>query len=214
MNEGRIGHASIAAGDEGRLLKQRRHQTRWVVLACAPLLVVSAPLMTSRWLSEVLESLGVLCILICIVLRAWSAVYIGGRKGRELIQVGPYSVVRNPLYLASFIGLVGCALLSGMFTLLILGAIAFAAYYRVTIAREEEYLRVRHGAVYDAYLQAVPRWWPNLAHWRDVPQVSTSPSLIAKHVLESSYFFGAFFFFEATRLLQEAGIVPVLIRLP
>lgn len=214
MDDSRIGPASIALGDEGRLLKQRTRRTRRLVWAIAPLLVVSAPLITTQWVLVLLDMLGILCLIACIVGRTWSAIYIGERKGRELVQVGPYSVVRNPLYLSSFIGMIGAALLSGMFTLLILAVIAFAAYYRVTIAREEEYLRERHGAAYDAYARAVPRWRPRLSGWRDVPRVSTSPALVLKHLRESSFFFLSFFFFESIRLLHDAGIVPVLIRLP
>jgi len=214
MDDLRIGPASIALGDEGRLLKQRARRTRWLVCAIAPILAVSAPLIMTRWVLALLEMLGVLCLIACIVGRTWSAVYIGERKGRELVQVGPYSVMRNPLYLSSFVGTVGAALLSGMITLLVLAVIAFAAYYRATIAREEEYLRERHGPAYDAYARIVPRWWPNLSTWRDVPRVGTSPSLVLKHLRESSFFFFSFFFFEGVRLLHDAGIVPVLIRLP
>ena len=38
-------------------------------------------------------------ILICILGRTWATLYIGGQKQRELVTKGPYSVVRNPLYL-------------------------------------------------------------------------------------------------------------------
>jgi protein-S-isoprenylcysteine O-methyltransferase Ste14 len=179
-----------------------------------PFVAVCAPLATTPWVLEPLKMLGLVCLVACMVGRAWSALYIGERKRHELICVGPFSIVRNPLYVSSFLGTIGAAMQSGMFTLLALAILGFAAYHRVTVAREEEFLRERHGPAYDAYMRAVPRWWPKLSGWRDAPRVSLAPSLVLKYLGESSFFFLPVFFFEGVRALQEAGIVPVLLRLP
>ena len=42
--------------------------------------------------------------------RLWCSVYIAGKKNRELVKVGPYSVCRNPLYFFSLVGAIGAAL--------------------------------------------------------------------------------------------------------
>lgn len=200
--------------DDALLLKQRTRQTRWLALALVPALVVSAPLFTTWWLREILEALGVMCLAACVAGRAWTAVYIVGRKGRELVTLGPYSAVRNPLYVASFIGLIGCTLISGMVTLLAIAVLVFVFYYRTTVSREEVYLHRRHGAAYEAYVRAVPRWWPNLSAWREAPAVTTDPHVVLTNLRDSSVFFLVFAAFEAVHVLQQAGIVPVLIRLP
>jgi len=214
MSEPPIGPAAIALRDERRQLKQRTRRTRWLVWALVPFIAVCAPLVTTPWVLVPLKMFGLLCLVACMVGRAWSAIYIGERKRHELIRVGPFSVVRNPLYLSSFIGTVGAAMQSGMFTLVAVATLAFAAYHRVTIAREEEFLRERHGPAYDAYARTVPRWWPKLSGWRDVPRVSTAPSLVLKYLGESSFFFLSVFFFEGVRALQKTGIVPVVLLLP
>jgi protein-S-isoprenylcysteine O-methyltransferase Ste14 len=214
MSEPPTGPAAIALRDERRLLKQRTRRTRWLVWALVPFVAICAPLTTAPWVLVPLKMLGLLCLIACMVGRAWSALYIGERKRYELISVGPFSIVRNPLYVSSFIGTIGAAMQSGMFTLLAVAVLAFVAYHRVTVAREEEFLRERHGPAYDAYVRSVPRWWPKLSGWRDVPRVSAAPSLVLKYLGESSFFFLSFFFFEAIRALQGAGIVPVLLLLP
>ena len=52
----------------------------------------------AQHVQALLETGGVILILVCIVGRTWCTLYIGGNKKRELITAGPYSVVRNPLY--------------------------------------------------------------------------------------------------------------------
>ena len=47
------------------------------------------------------RSSGCCLILVCILGRTWCTLYIGGLKKRELVTAGPYSVVRNPLYVFS-----------------------------------------------------------------------------------------------------------------
>jgi protein-S-isoprenylcysteine O-methyltransferase Ste14 len=214
MSEPPVGPAAIALRDERRFVKQRTRRTRRIVWALVAPVAVCAPLATTPWLLVPVKMFGLLCLVVCMVGRAWSALYIGERKRHELVRVGPYSIVRNPLYLASFAGTIGVASQSGMLTLAAFAAFAFAAYHRVTVAREEEFLRERHGPVYDAYVRAVPRWWPRLSGWRDMPRVSASPSLVLKYLGESSFFFLSVPLFEGIRLLQEAGVVPILLRLP
>lgn len=214
MSESPIGPASIALGNEGRLLKHRVRWTRRLIWGLVPFAAVCAPLATTPWLTLPLRMVGLLCLVACMVGRAWCVLYIGERKARELVRVGPYSVVRNPLYVASFIGTLGAAMQSGTLTLPVLAALVFAAYYRITIAREEEYLRERHGAAYDAYVREVPRWWPKLSGWHDVPRVGTSPALVLRYLGEGGLFFVSVIFFEVVRALQDTGIVPVLLQLP
>src|SRR5262245_64205860 len=53
---------------------------------------------------EMVEWIGIVAIVICILGRTWASLYIAGRKIEQFVTEGPYSVVRNPLYFFSIIG--------------------------------------------------------------------------------------------------------------
>ncbi|HRK69547.1 MAG TPA: methyltransferase, partial [Hyphomonas sp.] len=54
-----------------------------------------------------IEHAGIFLIFVAIAGRTWSALHIGGNKKVVLVDTGPYSVVRNPLYLFTLIGAAG-----------------------------------------------------------------------------------------------------------
>jgi protein-S-isoprenylcysteine O-methyltransferase Ste14 len=195
--------------------RKRPLHTRWLVLALLPAIVlISPPPGRSPYVLQIMEVLGVACLAICLAGRGWSSVYVAGRKNQELVTAGPYSLVRNPLYVFSFIGLVGIGLISGMFALLLVAAGAFVVYYRSVVRREEAYLAGRHGELFASYVQTVPRWWPRFAAWRDVPALEIKPGLIGIHLRDSSLFFLAFVFFKACELARDYGLLRPLLYLP
>jgi len=98
-------------------------------------------------------------------LRLLATLFIGGRKGQEVAQHGPYSICRNPLYVANLWMALAAILWLKSLTLglgLLLGA---AAYLALAVPAEEKRLAQRLGAPYEAYLARVPRYWPRLANW-------------------------------------------------
>ena len=84
----------------------------------------------------------------------------------HLVVGGPYRYVRNPMYVAVVVAILGQALLFGQAALLWYGiaiALVQAAFVRFY---EEPGLRRRYGAEYDTYRAAVSAWWPRLRPWR------------------------------------------------
>jgi protein-S-isoprenylcysteine O-methyltransferase Ste14 len=81
---------------------------------------------------------------------------------RQLIVGGVYGYVRNPIYLAAAVAIIGQALLLSRPVLLVYtaGFLAFSAVW-VRFA-EETLLAQRFGADYEAYRKQVPAWWPHL----------------------------------------------------
>ncbi|MSP67803.1 MAG: isoprenylcysteine carboxylmethyltransferase family protein [Alphaproteobacteria bacterium] len=197
------------------LLLGRTRYTRWLLFLLIPLLAVAAPPDGRReWVHEASEVFGVISLVICLLGRVWSSVYVAGRKSHELVMLGPYSITRNPLYVFSFIGVIGIACLSEMATLLLVAPVAFALYYIVVVRREEGHLAHLHGAAYANYVRRVPRWWPRFSAWRDIAVLEVSPRLIARHLRDTSLFFLGYLLFEGTEYLRELGFLIPLFRVP
>jgi protein-S-isoprenylcysteine O-methyltransferase Ste14 len=93
------------------------------IAALALVALVGSPV---EWatIHESVEAIGLALILICIAGRCWCTLYIGGRKGAELVDIGPYSLCRNPLYFFSFLGAAGVGAQTGALTVALLFTIA------------------------------------------------------------------------------------------
>jgi protein-S-isoprenylcysteine O-methyltransferase Ste14 len=216
--------AKIAAGEVtaaasrqylGRVQKKRK---LWLRVAVALSLLVM-PFVRSRWadgsfIHQALEVLGLAFIAACILGRAWCTLYIGGRKAHELVAIGPYSLMRNPLYFFSFMGALGLGMQSGSLTvgLLFLG-VALAIFIPV-VRREEAILQGMFGDAFSIYRSRVPRFWPRIAGWRDEKAVTFSPALFYVTLRDGLVFLCAVPFFALIDVLQRSEILPVLAALP
>jgi protein-S-isoprenylcysteine O-methyltransferase Ste14 len=76
----------------------------------------------------------------------------------ELIQSGPFSRTRNPMYLQMVIGCVGFALALANPWILALTPLCAAALHFLAIRPEESYLERKFGDTYRDYKSRVPRW--------------------------------------------------------
>lgn len=88
---------------------------------------------------------------------------------QELVIGGLYRYIRNPMYVAVLVAILGQALFLGRPGLLIYAAVfwpivaSFARFY------EEPTLSERNGEQYAAYRRAVPGWRPRLRPWSPAP---------------------------------------------
>ena len=109
---------------------------------------------------EILEPLGALLVIAGVLGRAWAMLYIGGRKNGVVMQDGPYSICRHPLYLFSTVAAAGFGALLGSITLTVLiGVVTYAILIR-TARREEAFLRAEFPDTYEAYAARVPAILP------------------------------------------------------
>jgi protein-S-isoprenylcysteine O-methyltransferase Ste14 len=105
-----------------------------------------------------------------VLIVAWARFAAEGRgiplpvepTSQRLTVGGPYGYVRNPLYLAWVVVIVGQALLLSKPVLLIYAAGVAAAAVAFVHWVEEPTLAKRFGAEYEMYRQRVPGWWPRL----------------------------------------------------
>lgn len=88
-----------------------------------------------------------------------------GAAAAELNTTGPYSLVRNPLYLGRILNFTGIAMLSGSW---VYGALVFLisvlVYERISVY-EEEFLREEFGEAHARWAREVPFLMPRLHGW-------------------------------------------------
>jgi len=98
-----------------------------------------------------------------IYLRTWSAGTI--TKKSKLTTIGPYSIVRHPLYLGSFLIGIGFAFLGGIKWVIIFIP-GFFFFYIPKIIMEEDGLKKIYGDEYEKYRKAVPVFFPKTFRFR------------------------------------------------
>jgi protein-S-isoprenylcysteine O-methyltransferase Ste14 len=184
------------------------------IVAAALLMLFMAPVVRDGTLLHyAMKGVGAALILLCILGRTWTALYISGIKRVTLVATGPYSIVRNPLYVFSVIGAAGAGLWTGsVSTGIVLSAITFGIFH-VVILSEEQFLREKFGAEFAAFAADVPRWLPALGKWRGAEWVTIRPTLVTTTFVESSCFLLVIPVIEGIGYLQGAGLLPVLFRL-
>lgn len=83
---------------------------------------------------------------------------IPNRPASTLVIAGAYRFTRNPMYVGLALLTVALGIFMDTWWPIILLAPALAIIQFGVIAREEQYLRRRFGAEYDAYTRQVRRW--------------------------------------------------------
>lgn len=163
---------------------------------------------------EVVEYIGRLGLVICILGRCWCTLYIGGRKIRELVTLGPYSVCRNPLYSFSFLGAFGVGAQSGSILIATGCAVVTYAVFRLVVGREERVMRTLYPDAYAGYFSSTPRFLPNLARWRDAEVIEVRPGRLLLTLIDGLVFLLAIPLAEVLEYFQGTGAIPILWSLP
>lgn len=192
---------------------------KWAIFASLILLVALTGLSQSIGgadgsLHESVEALGLGAIVLAIVGRAWCSLYIGGRKKAEVVDRGPYSITRNPLYLFSFLGAFGIGAQSGELTIAALFTLVSLAVFYLTVRREERWLEATFGEAYLSYRERTPRFLPRLSLWQDDGELSIRPAFFLRTLRDGLVFLLAIPVFEAIDMAQSAGWLHILMRLP
>lgn len=162
---------------------------------------------------EYVEAVGMGLIVAGILGRMWCTLYIGGRKSAEVVSTGPYSITRNPLYVFSSVAAAGVGAQTGSVLLALVFLVGCALSFQIVIRREERFLAGEFGEPYRVYMAAVPRFWPRFRQFRDKAELTVRTRLIYRTLTDGLVFFVAVPAFEFVESLQNAGILPVLLRL-
>ncbi len=116
-----------------------------------------------RFLGLIPIALGALLYLWC----AWDFTFTG--KGtpapfdppKKVVLRGLYQHVRNPMYVAALLVLIGEAILFESALILIYAAMVFAVFHLWVVYYEEPTLRRKFGESYEKYCDSVSRWIPS-----------------------------------------------------
>jgi protein-S-isoprenylcysteine O-methyltransferase Ste14 len=177
-----------------------------VVLFKAP---VSLPWLPG-WMDELSEMLGYALLVTATLWRIWCALFIAGTKNGELASEGPYSVVRNPLYIGNFLGVVGFGFAVEQPLLGIALGLVFALGYPAVVAQEEGNLGRIFGERYREYRARVPRWIPDWSLYREPELITISLKHVRKAILDAQWFLWAFGVAEFIEELRSLKILPTL----
>lgn len=161
-------------------------------------------------LSVSLEVLGYLLLVAGVGLRLWSTLYIGSRKSRELIQQGPYSMCRNPLYLGTFAIIMGVALLFDNLVMLAAIVLLFVPIMLLVIRLEERHLEEIFGQEYCNYRLRVPALWPSLRNYSNPERLEVATRAVTRASIESAAILLVPPLAEITKFLYSNHWLPVL----
>jgi protein-S-isoprenylcysteine O-methyltransferase Ste14 len=198
-----------------KIAHQRMLVSRVFAVLIVLLVIFTMPSFEQDGLADILfETLGLFLLTICSMGRLWALLYISGKKTREVITDGPYSIVRHPLYLFSFIGAIGIGLVSE--NILVLGALVifYLSYYPLTILSEEKKLTKKFGQVYIDYAKRTPRFLPKPSLYQSPDHFAVNADIFLKNMAIGMWFIWIFILFNFIEMLQIMGIIHVLLRVP
>lgn len=180
---------------------------RLAFLAALPLAVFTR----SAWpeaVFELLEVAGLALVVTAVLGRFWSILYIGGHKNNTVMQAGPYSTCRHPLYLFSTLGVIGLGLMLGSIVLTaVLGGLTFTIL-SITARKEEAFLRGTFGTAYDDYAARVPMILPKLSGFQTESEITISVPHLRQNLMDALVFLAFIPLAELLEYLKETSSLP------
>jgi protein-S-isoprenylcysteine O-methyltransferase Ste14 len=194
--------------------KVRIIHSRLFALLVFLLLMTSGNRIENGLRQSLIDFAGLACIIVCAFGRIWCSVFISGHKTSTLVELGPYSVTRNPLYLCSLIGIAGIGLASRSILIIALLTLSFGLYYPSIIRQEEAGMKALHGPKFQSYLERVPRFLPNISLYSEPDTCMIKTKQLRRALLDASYFIWIYGAVQLIQKLHEAGILPVMFKIP
>ncbi|GHC66226.1 methyltransferase family protein [Neogemmobacter tilapiae] len=185
---------------------------RLFFLAAVPLILFTRSAWgESDWQFGVMEVSGVFLIIAGVLGRFWAILYIGALKNRGVMQEGPYSICRHPLYLFSTIGVFGFGFMLGSLTLAAGLGLSVLMILQATASREERFLRSEFGAEYQAYAARVPRILPKPSLFTTGPVIEVSVAALRVNFADALVFLAFIPLAEMMEAVHEKGWLPSVV---
>ncbi len=192
--------------------KRRLMTLRIGVIIIAIFMFFNTPvLQNTSWYSPMIM-LGLLLVLICVLGRIFTNLFMSNKRGKILVTEGMYSITRHPLYFFSFLGVLGIGLIYSSIVILLLLVVGFGIYTYLVIYYEEKYLLGKFYKEYSDYLKSnVPKFFPNRKLWKSREYIEINYKIILKTILDSSWFFLIACFIILLLALQNSGFIPTFL---
>jgi protein-S-isoprenylcysteine O-methyltransferase Ste14 len=163
---------------------------------------------------QLLAAAGLVLLLAAMGGRIWANAHLAGRKDRELVRTGPYSISRNPLYFFSLVGFAGAGLAFESVALALLFVGVFFATHWAAVRREEEKLEGLFGEEYRAYRARVPLFLPRLSLHRAGGDLALDPRRFTTGLRDCLAIPLVFLVAQGLEAAKVSGLLPVLLELP
>jgi protein-S-isoprenylcysteine O-methyltransferase Ste14 len=125
-----------------------------------------------RWEEEgwFVWSLGISLLLFGIFLRIWAQQHLHYRLKvhKTLTITGPYSFVRNPMYLGNILICLGTTVISELLWFVPITFLYCLGIYSLVVRYEEAHLLEKYGESYCKYKAEIPRWLPKVPRFKPI----------------------------------------------
>jgi len=186
--------------------------SRLFLVSIVLVMLIAMPMATEYpWLMLGMKSLGFIAVVVASLGRIWCSLYLCGYKNQSVVDTGPYSVVRNPLYVFSCLGATGTGLATGSFSIVLLIICFFIFLYPSLISNEESRLAAIFGDSYENYRRSTLSIIPNFQLFRYTPQYTIHMKSVHAAFKDVVWFFLAWFVAQLTATMHLSGILPDLL---
>lgn len=187
---------------------------KFAIVLAGLLLITDHSWSKTGFLYVFLSTLGLILVGVGALGRVWASMYISGYKDKALVTEGAYSIVRNPLYLFSFIGAVGVGCATGSLILIGLLILGFFLYYPLTTLDEEQRLAAQYGQEYAEYLARTPRYLPDFSLFHESRTYTVDTGTYRYAFLDAVWFVWIYALIQLIEKLHTAGVLPTIFRIP
>ncbi len=120
-----------------------------------------------------------------VLIRIWTQMHLHYRLRvrKKLTTTGPYSIIRNPIYIANTTMLLGLTVMSELLWFLPVTLVWCMVVYSLVVRHEEAHLLEKYDKPYVEYVKTVPRWLPRLGQRVAASEDTRSflwPSIVAE----------------------------------
>lgn len=144
---------------------------RLAVLAMLVVMAFTRPgLAESTPLMRIVMHGGLWLFVAAVLGRFWCLVYISGRSDKVVVNDGPYTLCRHPLYFFTVLAVIGFGMMIGSVILTAIAALIVGRALATRARQEERFMISEFGETYRYYKQNTPGFLPRL------PQLPTSQS--------------------------------------